>query len=199
MSKKQGKSTPTKITFYREYFSEQYKSTTYYFNIEFADGTVGQFGTTKRDQTKFTEGVEIKYSAELMKPDSPQAYYKIDTVNEEYSSGGGRKMSPEVDRSILANVCLDCAMNVVHGLSIENTVDPDLKSLHALADKFYHFVDTFAGSDKQRRITTQARLKQVTSEFITLPSLEIKSSDDILEYVKTEVEYVENKIRGGAI
>jgi len=198
MSKKQAKSKPTKIIYSRDW--EGPSNTIYYFNIEFEDGTVGQFGTTKRDQTKFTEGQETVYSAELKNPDSDRAYYKIDTVNEEYTGrGGGGKMSPEVDRSILANVCLDCAMNVVHGLKMEKTVVPDLKSLHALANKFYKFVDDFAGSDKQRRITTQARLKQVTSEFITLPSLEIKSSDDILEYVKTEVAYVEDKMRGGAI
>jgi hypothetical protein len=190
----QAVSKPTKITFNREWNGPS--GTIYYFDIEFEDGTVGQFGTTKREQNKFFIGTEITYSKEE-KQNQRGSYFKIDKVNIDGGGGGSygsRKSDPKTERSIVANVALECAMSVIHKMKLESSVTKDLSSVFSLSNKFYDFIQSECGTDKQKRITMQARLKGVVEHLVTIEGLEIKSSDHILDYVRKTYTYVETKM-----
>lgn len=190
----QAVSKPTKITFNREWNGPS--GTIYYFDIEFEDGTSGQFGTTKREQNKFFIGTEVTYSKE--EKQSPRgSYFKIDKVNTDGGGGGNygsRKSDPKTERSIMANVALECALVCIHKMNLMGSVTKDLSSVFSLSNKFYDFIQSECGSDKQKRITMQARLKGVVEHLLEVPNLEIKSSDHIIDYVRKTYTYVETKM-----
>ncbi len=192
-NEKQARSKPREITFGRSWDGP--KGTIFYFNIQFEDGIAGEFSTTKREQTKFVIGTEVLYSYE----DTSNArgpFVKIDLVKETYTGGGGGKKSPEVQRSILANVCLDCAINAIYNLDLADKAKPDLKNVFDVADKFYNYIKTKSNNDTQANISLQARLKDVTMILVKFKSLGINSSDKVLEYVDKEYEYVFEKMKG---
>lgn len=190
----QAVSKPTEINFNREWQGPS--GMVYYFDIKFEDGTEGQFGTTKRDQDKFKLGEEITYSKEE-KTNQRGTYFKIDKVNLEKSGGnsrGGYKSDPKTERSIAANVCLDCSLMVIEKMNMQSNVTKDLASVFSLSNKFYDFIAAEAANDRQKRISMQARLKGVVAHLLTIPSLEVKSSDDILDYVKKTYMYIDQKM-----
>jgi len=193
---KQARSKPREITFGREFNHPQY-GMIYYFNIQFEDGISGEFSTSKREQDKFVMGTETVYTYESAS-NARGPYTKINKPKEEYTGGkgGGRNESPEVMRSICANVCLDAATAVVFGLGFEDKVEEDLAALHSLADKFYEFIMNESATDKQKRISLQARLKQVTGPFCKLSNLNIDSSDKVIDYVKKNMIFIEGKMKG---
>lgn len=190
----QAVSKPTKITFNREWNGQN--GLIYFFDIEFEDGTVGQFGTTKREQDKFVIGTDVTYTKEE-KQNQRGTWYKIDKVKQDTGGGGysgNRKSDPKTERSIMANVALECALVCIHKLNLKSSVTKDLSSVFSLSNKFYDFIQNECGSDKQKRITMQARLKGVVEHLLEVPSLEIQSSDHIIEYVRKTYNYVEGKM-----
>ena len=55
------KSKVTKVAFQREWKNPSFNTTVYYFDIEFEDGTKGEFSTNKKDQNKFLVGESYNY------------------------------------------------------------------------------------------------------------------------------------------
>jgi len=184
-------SKPTFIELNRSY-PTQYDTMNYEFNITMEDGREGIFTTTKENQTKFTLGKEVKYTVERKTDKKGNSFDKINIAKETFSGGGGGN-SKGKDSSILGSVCLEMANVVVEKLGIQENILPDLKSLHALANKFYVYIEAKSGNDVQLRINYQSRLKEVCNYFFTYPNLNIKNSTQILEYVDIEVEYLQNK------
>ena len=191
-------STPSQIVFNRSFDGQNGKI--FYFDIEFADGNNGQFATTKEAQTKFTIGKEVKYTL-TTETNKRGNYNKIDIAKEEFKGGkggyrasGGGSKSPEVQASILASVCLDMANVVADKMNLHENINKDLKALHALSDKFFKHIVEKCGTDEQKRINYQSRLKEVCNHFFDYPNLEISNSNEILAYVDREVEYLQSKM-----
>jgi hypothetical protein len=202
--------TPEKIEFNREWNGD--KGMVYYFDIEFEDGTTGQFSTTKREQNKFTEGKEVKYTTEE-KSNARGPYTKIDIAKPPSTGGrgggaqrgGSYQLSPEVEASITASVCLDCAALVILKSGKAPQVKDDLVALHTLANKFFKHIMEKSAGDRQISINYQSRLKEVTTylmedvrkvgadkvEPFGFNELKMKNSEDILKYVDMEVAYLQ--------
>jgi hypothetical protein len=203
MAKREATSKPERIEENRSYDGQHGK--VYVFDIEFEDGTTGEFSTTKSDQIKFTVGKEANYSAEDKRTSNGRDYVKIDLVKPAstggrgggYSSGGGSHgLSPEVEASITASVCLDCAAMVILKSGKAGQVKDDLVALHTLSNKFFnHIMDKSAG-DRQISINYQSRLKEVVTYLMDkeYSELKISSSEDILKYVDLEVAYLQMKM-----
>lgn len=190
-------SKPTSIQFKR-YFDGKY-GRIFYYDIQFEDGTAGQFSTTKdeKEQRKFEIGKEVTYTIEEKEDKKGNVYYHIDIAKEKFSGGkGGYKSggkSKEEEASILASVCLDMANVCAEKMQLFENVNEDLKALHALANKFYEYIVEKSGNDTQLRINYQSRLKEVCNHFFGYPNLKIENSTQILEYVDKEVAYLQNK------
>ena len=201
MGKVEKTSKPERIADNRNYDGQHGK--VYVFDIEFEDGTVGEFSTTKEDQTKFTIGKEANYSAEDKTTSNGRDYVKIDLVKpastggRSYGGGGGSHgMSPEVEASITASVCLDCAAMVILKSGKAGQVKEDLVALHTLANKFFNHIYEKSKGDRQISINYQSRLKEVVT-YLMDPSyeqLKIMSSEDIIKYVDLEVAYLQMKM-----
>jgi len=194
--------TPSQIVLNRSF--EGQHGTIYYFDIEFENGDSGQFSTNKENQTKFTVGKEVKYVMTDEVDKRGKAYTKIDIAKEAFKGGQGGyrggntnkgSKSPEAEASILASVCLDMANIVADKMSLQENINEDLKALHALANKFYKHIVEKSGSDVQKRINYQSRLKEVCNHFFDYPNLKISNSDDILRFVDTEVEFLQSKMK----
>lgn len=190
------KSKPSRIEFNREFQGNH--GMIYYFDIEFEDETVGQFSSAKREQAKFSIGKEVTYSCEATS-NARGPYNKIDVVKppkeqERRGGSGSHQLSPEVEASITASVCLDQAAVVISKTGMHEQVKPDLVALHVLANKFYDYIMEKSKGDRQLSINYQSRLKEVTNYLMDWPSLNIKSSDEILKYVELEVAYLKMKI-----
>jgi hypothetical protein len=179
------------------------------FDIEFEDGTIGQFSTTKRDQTKFVLNKEVKYTATTR---SGNFGPKIDVAKDPNagrggsgggrSSGntGGRGMSPEVEASITMSVCLDAAATCILKTGKADKVTEDLVPLHSIANKFFKHIMTKSAGDRQLSINYQSRLKEVVGILMDYNDkdgnnlLGIKSTDDVLKYVDLEVAFLQLKM-----
>ena len=158
----------------------------YVFDIEFDDGTVGEFSTISENQTKFTIGKDVKYTAEDLVSKRGDEYVKIDLWKEPYvknsggsggggrssggsgssnghGSGGNRGLSPEVEASITMSVCLDQAAVVLLKSEKSGAVKSDLVGLHTIANKFYNHIILQSKGDRQMNINYQSRLKEVTN------------------------------------
>jgi hypothetical protein len=189
---------PERIEFNREWNGD--KGMVYYFDIEFEDGTIGQFSTTKREQNKFTEGKEVKYTTEE-KSNARGPYTKIDIAKPPSTGGrgggqrsGNYQLSPEVEASITASVCLDCAAICILKTGKAEQVKEDLVALHAIANKFFNHIVEKSGGDRQISINYQSRLKEVVTSLMDYPTLNIKSTDDILKYLDMEVAFLQLKM-----
>jgi len=202
MAKREATSKPERIADNRNYDGQHGK--VYVFDIEFEDGTVGEFSTTKEDQTKFTIGKEANYSAEDKTTSNGRDYVKVDLVKPastggrtgSYGGGGSHGMSPEVEASITASVCLDCAAMVILKSGKAGQVKEDLVALHTLANKFFNHIYEKSKGDRQISINYQSRLKEVVT-YLMDPSyeqLKIMSSEDIIKYVDLEVAYLQMKM-----
>ena len=149
-------SVPTSITFKRSYPSK-YGGDIYLYDIEFEDGTTGEFSTTKgpEEQDKFVIGKRVTYGADPAEDKRGNSYTKIDIYHKDKPAtgyggrGGGRGTGKSwgSEESIVASVCLDCANIIVEKQNLQENVNPDLRTLHALADKFYKYIMEKAGSD----------------------------------------------------
>ncbi len=109
-----------------------------------------------------------------------------------YGNGGGG-MSKETGRVIIASVCLDCAGILLDYRKLGDKVLPDLKTLHALADKFFDHIITKSAGDNQKAINYQSRLKEAVNTLVKFPGLDTSTSDKLLELVDKEVEYLNSK------
>ena len=192
---KTAKSAPTNITWDRSYDGRY--GTIHVYNITFEDGTEGIFTTTKPEdkQDKFTVGKEVTYTAKDETDRRGNAYTKIDIFKEKPQSGSRGNRSFGSEESIVASVCLDCANILVEKQMLQENINPDLKSLHAMADKFYDYIMSKAGNDVQLRINYQSRLKEIVNYFLDYPKLKITNSNEILEYVEKEVAYIKTKMK----
>ena len=190
-------SKPTSIEFKR-YFDGKY-GRIFYYDIQFEDGTVGQFSTTKdeKGQNKFEIGKEVTYTVEEKEDKKGNVYHHIDIAKEKFSGAKGFHKSggksKEAEASILASVCLDMANVCAEKMNLFENVNEDFKALHALADKFYAYIISKAGNDTQLRINYQSRLKEVCNHFFAYPNLKIKNSSKLLEFVDKEVAYLQSK------
>lgn len=173
------------------------------FDIEFEDGTKGQFSTTKREQTKFEIGKEVKYTATTRDGNyGPKIDVWKDPNAGRGGSGGGRSggntgsrgMSPEVEASITMSVCLDAAATCILKTGMTDKVTEDLVPLHSIANKFFKHIMAKSAKDRQLSINYQSRLKEVVGILMDYPSLNIKSTDDILKYVDLEVAFLQMKM-----
>ena len=191
---------PESIEWNREWSGP--KGVVHYFNITFEDGTEGQFSTTKKDQTKFVIGKETKYELEVKS--NNRGDYNFITIPKDANAGrgggaGGRRndadYSPEIQRSILASVCLDCASIIILKSGMSEQVKPDLVALHVLSNKLYKHIMEKSANDKQTRINYQSRLKQVVDYLIEFKGLAITNSDEVLKYVDMEVVYIQSKMK----
>jgi hypothetical protein len=182
----------------------------YVFDIEFDDGVQGEFSTTKEHQTKFTIGVECTYTAEDKIDGRGNDFVKIDLIKDadaggEYAKGksqpGRYTKSPEVEASITASVCLDCAALCILKTGKMTLVDVDLVSLHNVANKFFDHIIEKSKGDTQLSINYQSRLKEVVMILMDykdekgINTLGIKSSDDVLAFVDKEVAYLQMKMK----
>lgn len=178
------------------------------FDIEFEDGTIGQFSTTKKEQTKFEVGKEVKYTATTRTGNFGP---KIDVAKEPYagrggsgggnrSQGGNRGMSPEVEASITMSVCLDAAATCILKTGKIDKVTEDLVQVHSIANKFYKHITEKSKGDRQLSINYQSRLKEVVGILMDYNDkdgknlLGINSTDDILKYVDLEVAFLQMKM-----
>ena len=200
LTEKTGK--PVSIEWNREW--EGPNGTVHYFDIEFDDDdlTKGQFSTTKKNQTKFTIGKEVKFTTEV-KTNTRGEYFKIDIAKDPNAgkggTGGGNRgsgshMSPEVEASITASVCLDSAAICILKTGKADQVKEDLVALHAIANKFFKHIMEKSNGNRQLSINYQSRLKEVVGTLMDYPSLNIKSTDDILRYVDLEVSFLQMKM-----
>jgi len=193
----QNNAAPTSIVWNKQYNGRN--GVIHEFSITMANGDNGIFTTTKKEQTKFTIGQAVDYTTEDKEDNRGNQFVKIDKVSTSTtgygkgSAGGGK--SPEVERGILASVCLDCAVILVDKSGIGNNVEPDLKGVYAIAEKFFkHITDASAG-DRQKNINYQSRLKLVVNHMTTFKKLEINSSDKVLGYVDAQVEWLAKKMK----
>lgn len=189
-------SSPRSIEWNRKYAST-HGGDIHVFNIEMEDGSTGIFTTTKQDQTKFKVGQSVDYTYEELKDKKGNTYVKIDKVSTQVSGGkggyqGGGK-SPEVQRSIVASVCLDCAVILIESRGLTDSIEPDLKGVTSLADKFYNHIMDKSGTDTQMSINYQSRLKLVVNNLIKFKKLDIASSNSVLAYTDQLVEYLQMK------
>jgi hypothetical protein len=216
MAKTESTGKPERIEWKRSWDGPN--GTIHYFDIEFEDGTAGEFSTKTQNQTKFTVGKEVNYSVEDAS-NARGAYIKIDIVKPkpgEPGSGGvshgkgsgGSHMSPEVEASITMSVCLDSAALVILKSGKAPQVKDDLIALHVLAEKFFKHIMEKSKGDRQISINYQSRLKEVTTylmddarkagsdkvEPFGFNELKIKSSEDILKYVDMEVAFLQMKM-----
>lgn len=196
MAKKENTSKPKEIGYSREFTGQHGK--VHVFTIEFENGDTGEFTTTKRDQTKFTVGEETLYSIEEREDNRGNIFFRVDKVSQKPAgtgNGGQRSMSKEVEQSIIASVCLDCAAQLILKAGKDNAVQSDLVALHVMANKFYDYIIERCKGDRQLSINYQSRLKEVVNILIDYKSLKIESSDDILKYVELEVAYLQSKMK----
>jgi hypothetical protein len=197
-------STPISIEWNHEWDGSHGK--VHDFDIEFEDGTVGQFSTTKKEQTKFEIGKEVKYSItdrtgnfgpKIDIPKDPNAGRGGAGGGRSSSGGGGsHAMTPAVEASITMSVCLDCAALVIIKSGKAGQVKEDLVALHQLANKFFNHIYEKCKGDRQKSINYQSRLKEVTT-FLMDPAfteLKITNSESILKYVDLEVEFLQLKM-----
>jgi hypothetical protein len=175
------------------------------FDIEFEDGTIGQFSTTKKEQTKFTIGKEVKYTeTERSGNHGPKIDVAKDPNAGKGGTGGGNRnpgggshaMTPEVEASITMSVCLDCAAAVIFKSGKAGQVKDDLVALHQLANKFFNHIYDKSKGDRQLSINYQSRLKEVTTYLMdpTFTELKITNSESILKYVDLEVAFLQLKM-----
>lgn len=192
----QKNSAPKSISWNREYDGTHGK--VHVFEIVFDNGDKGQFTTTKKDQTKFKVGESVDYSIETLKNKNDKEYTKIDkiTTNPGKGGNGGGQKTPEVQRSIVASVCLDCAAILLESRGVADQVDPELHSLYTIADKFFNHIQDKAKGDTQLSINYQSRLKLVVNNLVKYKRLEITDSDKILKYTDMQVEWLQNKMKG---
>src|SRR3972149_572543 len=155
------KSKPVRIEWTRQYKSKQ-NNDVHVFDIEFEDRTFGVFTTTKKNQTKFKIGEEVEYTSTETTDGRGTVYNKIDKVSSVSGGYDGKKggygKSPEAQKSILASVCLDCAVILVEQSPTREQVTTDLKGLFTLSNKFYDYIVAKSGNDEQKRINYQSRL-----------------------------------------
>ena len=200
------KAKPTFIEWKRSYENKKFGSTIHTFNmtVELANGTLeeGIFTTTKQDQNKFTVGEEVQLKTSVVTEDH-EPTTKFDKVNTDGAGSGGSgnsgyssKKDPTKDRSIVANVSLECANRIIIHMGQAEFIKPDIAGIKTMADKFYKYIMDKSGGDTQKSITIQAQLKIVTEYFHLYPQLEITTSDQVLKYVDEMVDYVFNKAKG---
>jgi hypothetical protein len=212
MAKIEKTSKPSRIEFNREWSGPN--GMVYYFDIEFEDESVGQFSTKKREQTKFTVGKEVTITAEdKTNQRGPYVFFDLakPKPGEPGSGGtgsgrnpGGNHMSPEIEASITASVCLDQAAVIISKTGMAEQVKPDLMALHVLANKLFNHIMDKSKGDRQLSINYQSRLKEVTNILMDWKKpdgksvLDIKNSNDVLKYVDLEVEYLQSKMKAAA-
>jgi len=192
------KAIPSRIDWVREYTNNY--GTFHVFEIQFDNGDVGEFTTTKKDdQTKFTIDEEVVYTATENTDKQGNVYNKIDKPKQDQrpsGSGGSRGQDPLKQRSIMANVALECANRIIIHMDQTDAIKPDLAGLKTMADKFYNYIMTKSAGDTQKSITIQAQLKIVTEYFHLYPNLEFSTSDQALQFVDEMVAYVYDKAKG---
>lgn len=189
---------------------EGQRGTVHDFDIEFEDGTIGQFSTTKKEQTKFTEGKEVRYSVTERsgnfgpkidivkpKPGEPGAGGTGHGKNPGNNRGG---FTPEVEASITMSVCLDAAATCILKTGKADKVTEDLVPLHNIANKFFRHIMEKSKNDRQLSINYQSRLKEVVGILMDYNDkdgnnlLGIKSTDDVLRFVDLEVSFLQLKM-----
>lgn len=209
MGKEEKTSKPLTIAWKRQWDGPN--GMIHYFDIEFEDGTTGEFSTKLKDQKKFTIGKEVNYSVEETS-NARGPFTKIDIPKPKpgepgsggtgggKNPGGGRGLSPEVEASITMSVCLDCAAICILKTGKVDKVTEDLVPLHAIANKFFKHITEKSAGNRQLSINYQSRLKEVVGILMDFKNekgdsiLNIKSSEDILKYVDLEVAYLQLKM-----
>ena len=199
------KATPTFIEWKRIYNHPSYGEIhTFNMTVELENGTLeeGIFTTTKQYQTKFKVGEKVDFKTSEVTEDHELTikFNKVDTAGAgSGGSGGGgynAKNDPVKQRSIVANVSLECANRIIIHMGQVDAIKPDLIGIKTMSDKIYNYIMTKAEGDIQKSITIQAQVKIVTDYFHLYPNLKLSTSDQALKFVDSMVDYVFEKAKG---
>jgi hypothetical protein len=180
------------VTFNREWKSPQ-NHMIYYFDIEFEDGTVGQFSTNKKDQNKFLPGVEVEYTVEP-KSSGKGDWNKIDKVKSDEGAKAvpSKKWSrdPKVRKLIIAQTAVKCAIETLELETPANGKMVVLKDriqspgdILNIAAKYNKFIIENAGGNEQLEIILQGQVHNAINSAVA-PALAVNSSDRVLEIAK---------------
>ena len=162
----------------------------HYFDIEFEDGTTGQFSTNKKDQNKFLPDTEVEYTVEV-KSGSRGDWNKIDIVKQDKQSSAvpSKKWArdPKVRKLIIAQTALKAAIET---LELETEKGPLLKDIvtkpeHilAVAAKYNDWIHQNSGGNEQLEIILQGQVHNAINCQVA-PGLKVSNSDELLEMAK---------------
>lgn len=179
-----------KLVKYNREWTSDAGHTVHYFDIEFEDGTVGQFSTNKKDQNKFLPDAEIEYTIEV-KSGGRGDWNKIDIVKQDKQSSAipAKKWAkdPKVRKLIIAQTALKAAIESLNLTTEKGDILKDLiktpSDILAIAGKYNKWIHDNSGNNEQLEIILQGQVNNAINSQIA-PALGINSSDRVLEIAK---------------
>lgn len=137
------KSTPTAISF-KNTWNNPKGGAVHYYNIEFANGDKGSFGSTKEPQDKFALNIEAEYTKE----EKQQGNYLnviIDKPKPANTGGGykGRPYDPEAEKIKQHLIIRQSSLSAAVELGVANGMNATKsKEILQIAEVFYQWVIT---------------------------------------------------------
>src|ERR1017187_6088793 len=126
-------STPTKIGTPKKWDGPN--GTVYYWDIEFADGTKGQFSTKSDPQTKFAEGKPVTYTVETDAKGKTKINIPQTGKPGFGGSGGGRSFDPVQDANRQKLIVAQNALT--NAVAFHNLPSNSVAEILQTADKFF--------------------------------------------------------------
>ena len=118
------KSKVNSVTFNREWRRDN-GSSVFYFDITFDDGTQGQFGTVRREQSKFIIGTEVEYE---IRGQNKRGQNTIDLVKEKPQFKSTYN-DPTNNLKIAMSVCFSAAVDTAVMMKVEEPTEDDIRRI----------------------------------------------------------------------
>ncbi len=151
------------ITYDRDYSPTGKDFTNYYFKIGFSDGETGEFGTNKKEQTKFEQGKEYDV---ILKKTTTRGIKMWDIVKEDKPKFVSTYNDPNSIKKIAFSVAQSVAVKFCELLQ----TDIEYKEIQQISKNIYQFV-IGEGGDKSRDIASLRwnAIERTVSSFWLLP------------------------------
>ena len=180
-------SSPVEIVFNREWKNQERGFVNYYFDIRFEDGTVGQFSTNKKEQTKFTLNQSVKYKLGKVSKAGTQM---IEKVLEEKPTG--RYNDPKDIDNVAFSVCQDAAVESMEIFAKQKDIEQSLteEDVNQVAIFYHKWV---SDDDLSNRNRMSIRWNTLKNAVKSINLLGIENFKGVLETAKTYLTYNDDR------